>query len=160
MRGANGPYLVTTQTPPVDAFWSVTVYDTERGGRLHPNTHDRYHINDTAAVRNADGTVTFLFKQQCAASDSNCLDVPASRFDVTIRYYLPREPIVTGEWKFPAVIRQRPTAPSVGRVRPVGSLDEADYSATLIVQSGDSRAAPQNRAKYDALKKNALAVVR
>jgi hypothetical protein len=111
MRGANGPYVVTTGIPPVDAFWSVTVYDTERGGRLHPNSHDRYHINNTAAVRNSDGTVTFLFTQQCATTDTNCLDVPAGRFDLTIRYYLPREPIIAGSWKFPAIIAQR-SAPS------------------------------------------------
>jgi hypothetical protein len=116
MRGVDGPYQVTTEAPPVDAFWSVTVYDTERGGHLHPNTHDRYHINATTAVRNADGTVTFLFKQQCGATDSNCLDVPASRFDVTARYYLPREPIIAGTWRFPAIIRQHPG----GMVTPYG----------------------------------------
>jgi hypothetical protein len=92
-----------TAPPPVDAFWSVTVYDTERGGHLHPNDRDRYHINNTTAVKNADRTVTFTFKQVCLATDTNCLDVPAGRFDVTVRYYLPRRDIVSGTWRFPKI---------------------------------------------------------
>jgi hypothetical protein len=103
MKGRNGTYTVTTGEPPVDAFWSVTVYDTDRGGFLHPNDDDRYHVNDTLAVRNDDGTVTFTFKQACKTSDRNCLAVPAGRFDVAVRYYLPREAIVTGAWTFPKI---------------------------------------------------------
>ena len=91
----------TTEEPPVDAFWSVTVYDTERGGFLHPNEHDRYHINNTVAVKNADGTVTFTFKEHCEEGDLNCLDVPAGQFDLTTRYYLPSEEIIRGDWTFP-----------------------------------------------------------
>ncbi len=103
MKGGNGTYAVTTEVPPVDAFWSVTVYDTERGGYLHPNANNRYHINDTTAVRNDDGTVTFTFKRECGATDTNCLDVPAGRFDVAVRYYLPRQQILSGTWRFPRI---------------------------------------------------------
>ena len=96
--GANGTYTVTTEAPPVNAFWSLTVYDSERGGFLHPNKHDRYHINDTLAVASDDGTYTFLFKQDCAEEDINCLEVPAGRFDIAARYYLPTEAIRSGDW--------------------------------------------------------------
>jgi len=67
------------------------------------NDEDRYHINDTTAVKNDDGTVTFTFKQDCRASDVNCLEVPAGRFDVTARYYLPHQPIIEGTWKLPGI---------------------------------------------------------
>ena len=50
-------------------------------------------------MRNEDGTVTFLFTQSCGSSDVNYLEVPAGRFDVFARCYLPREPIVNGAWK-------------------------------------------------------------
>lgn len=99
--GANGAYTVTTEAPPVNAFWSLTVYDSERGGFLHPNKHDRYHINGTLAVANDDGTFTFLFKQDCAEEDINCLEVPAGRFDIAARYYLPTEAIRSGDWVLP-----------------------------------------------------------
>jgi hypothetical protein len=103
MMGSNGTYTVTTEEPPVDAFWSITVYDTDRGGFLHPNDDDRYHINNTAAIRNDDGTVTFTFKQDCESSDLNCLEVPAGRFDLSTRYYLPHDEIITGEWTWPGI---------------------------------------------------------
>ncbi len=51
LNGSKGTYTFTTYEPVVDAFWSVTVYDTERGGFLHPNKDDRYHINNTSAVK-------------------------------------------------------------------------------------------------------------
>jgi hypothetical protein len=103
MRGSSGTYVVTTDVPPVDAFWSVTVYDSDRGGHLHPNRDDRYHFNGTTAVKNADGSVTFMFKRACERSDRNCLEVPAGRFDVVARYYLPHEEIVSGAWRFPKI---------------------------------------------------------
>ncbi len=103
MMGNRGTYTVTTKEPPVDAFWSVTVYDTERGGFLHPNDDDRYHINNTAAIRNDDGTVTFTFKRNCESSDLNCLEVPAGRFDLVTRYYLPHDEIITGKWTLPKI---------------------------------------------------------
>jgi hypothetical protein len=101
MMGRNGTYTITTEEPPVDAFWSVTVYDTERGGFFHPNNEDKYHINNTSAVKNDDGTVTFLFKQKCEPGDVNCLEVPAGQFDIATRYYLPGEDIQSGKWTIP-----------------------------------------------------------
>jgi hypothetical protein len=101
LDGSLGTYTITTEEPPVDAFWSVTVYDTARGGFLHPNEHDRYHINNTAAVKNADGSVTFTFKPSCEDGDLNCLEVPAGPFDLVMRYYLPKTPITSGKWTMP-----------------------------------------------------------
>ena len=101
LDGKNGDYTVTTSEPPVKAFWSLTVYDTERGGFFHPNKFDTYHINNTTAVKNADGTVTFLFKKSCSKSTKNCLEIPNGKFDVVARYYLPEMTIRSGEWKRP-----------------------------------------------------------
>lgn len=107
MIGSNGTYTITTEEPPVNAFWSITAYDTGRGGFFHPNDDDRYHINNTSAVKNDDGTFTFTFKQKCEEGDLNCLEVPAGRFDYVVRYYLPEEPIRDGTWRMPKAILQR-----------------------------------------------------
>jgi len=100
LEGSKGEYVQVTEAPPVNAFWSVTVYDSTTG-RLHPNDDDRYHINNTTAVRNEDGTYTFRFKVKCEEGDANCLEVPAGPFDVVARYYLPEPEIMSGEWTIP-----------------------------------------------------------
>ncbi|MFV1968099.1 MAG: DUF1214 domain-containing protein [Pirellulaceae bacterium] len=106
MMGSNGTYTITTEEPLVDAFWSITAYDTGRGGFFHPNDDDRYHINNTSAVKNDDGTFTFTFKQKCEEGDLNCLEVPAGRFDYVVRYYLPEEPIRNGKWRMAKAVLQ------------------------------------------------------
>jgi hypothetical protein len=106
MLGSRGPYELTTAEPPVNAFWSITVYDTDRGGFLHPNKDDKYHINNTTAVKNVAGTVTFTFRQRCTDSDINCLEVPGGRFDLAARYYLPQQEIISGDWHMPKAVRQ------------------------------------------------------
>lgn len=103
LNGKNGNYTVTTEEPPVDAFWSLTVYDTERGGYFHPNKDDRYHINNTSAVKSENGTITFKFKQTCSDNDINCLEIPASKFDIVARYYLPHAAIQSGDWELPGI---------------------------------------------------------
>ena len=100
LEGAKGDYVLVTEAPPVNAFWSITVYDSTTG-RLHPNEDDRYHINNTTAVKNEDGTYTFRFKVKCEDGDQNCLEVPAGPFDVAARYYLPEPEIMSGEWTIP-----------------------------------------------------------
>ena len=60
----------------------------------------RLRLN-TTAVKNADGAVTFTFMQKCNEGDLNCLAVPARPFDVTARYYLPSEDIISGRWTMP-----------------------------------------------------------
>ena len=100
LEGSAGEYVLVTQEPPVNAFWSVTVYDSTTG-RFHPNDDNRYHINNTTAVKNEDGTYTFRFKVKCEDGVVNCLEVPAGSFDVAARYYLPEPEIMNGEWTMP-----------------------------------------------------------
>jgi len=107
LEGSKGEYVLVTEAPPVNAFWSITVYDSTTG-RLHSNDDDRYHINDTTAVKNEDGTFTFRFKVKCEEGDGNCLEVPAGPFDVAARYYLPEPEIMNGEWTIPKPVLKKP----------------------------------------------------
>jgi hypothetical protein len=100
LDGSKSEYVLVTEAPPVNAFWSVTVYDSTTG-RLHANADDLYHINNTTAVKNEDGSFAFRFKVKCEEGDVNCLEVPAGPFDVAARYYLPEPEIMSGEWTIP-----------------------------------------------------------
>jgi hypothetical protein len=106
LDGSKGEYVLVTEAPQVNAFWSVTIYDSTTG-RFHPNDDDRYHINNTTAVKNEDGTYTFRFKATCEDDDVNCLEVPAGPFDVAARYYLPEPEIMSGEWTMPRPVLQK-----------------------------------------------------
>jgi hypothetical protein len=106
LEGSKGEYVLVTMAPPVNAFWSITVYDTTTG-RLHPNDDNRYHINNTTAVKSKDGTYTFRFKVKCEEGVVNCLKVPAGPFDVAARYYLPEPEIMSGEWTMPKPVLKK-----------------------------------------------------
>jgi hypothetical protein len=82
---------------PVDAFWSVIVYDAT--GHLQKNPYDAYSLNSVTAKRNADGSVTVQFGG-CDGKIPNCLPTMAS-WNYMVRLYRPRAEILDGTWKFP-----------------------------------------------------------
>ena len=97
------------QLPPVDGFWSLTMYD---GNYFFvPNGLDRYTLSARNALKkNADGSVD-LYIQNAApdkARESNWLPAPAGRFILMLRLYWPRttDPsILDGSWSIPPVMR-------------------------------------------------------
>jgi hypothetical protein len=92
--------------PPVDGFWSITVYTAER--LLYANALQRQVINSTMLPklqRDADGGLTLHLQHDSpgAALESNWLPTPAKPFVLTFRTYLPREAIRSGRWTAPPV---------------------------------------------------------
>jgi hypothetical protein len=92
------------QTPPVDAFWSVTMFNMKRG--LVENPIHRYAIGSRTEGLgyNRDGSLG-LFIQTNAPGDhaSNWLPAPAGPFLLTMRLYLPKPAILNGTYKIPPV---------------------------------------------------------
>jgi len=87
--------------PPVDAFWSVTMYAADRF--LYPNEMRRHAIGDrTPGLRHeADGSLVIDIGHRAPASTSNWLPAPAGGFYLILRMYHPREGVRT--WRIPAL---------------------------------------------------------
>jgi len=102
-------YELTFETPPpVDAFWSVTMYDHPNYW-LVDNEIDRYSIGDrTPGLRRGrDGSLTTYISHTppSRARRSNWLPAPEGAFRPILRMYLPREDILDGTWTIPPIRR-------------------------------------------------------
>jgi len=95
------------EAPPVEAFWSVTMYDPQ--SFFVANPINRYAVSSWMPLKkNADGSVEILVQHASPGKDkeSNWLPAPAGEFNMTLRMYWPREKapsIIDGTWKPPAV---------------------------------------------------------
>lgn len=97
--------------PPVEAFWSLTVYDGN--GFLVANPARRYAVGDShpPLVRRADGSIVVAIQRDRPAQrDVNWLPAPAAGFRLSLRLYRPERSILTGAWKPPPVHRLMPSA--------------------------------------------------
>ena len=94
------------QLPPVDAFWSVTMYTAE--GFPVPNPLDRYALGDRDPLDyNDDGSLDLYLGHENPGVDreSNWLPAPQGPLGVTMRLYAPRPEILDGRWDPPPLER-------------------------------------------------------
>lgn len=97
--------------PPVDAFWSITMYQVEADGRLFlaPNPIDRYSIGDrTPGLTIAtDGSLEILLQHAPPApgEQANWLPVPPGPFRPAFRGYLAKPTLRNLDWRLPPVER-------------------------------------------------------
>ncbi|WP_298872338.1 DUF1254 domain-containing protein [uncultured Bradyrhizobium sp.] len=89
--------LVVPADVPVDAFWSISVYNRE--GYFPKNDLGAYSLNNITAKKSADGSVAVQFGG-CDGKTPNCLPVTKG-WNYTVRLYRPREEILNGKWTFP-----------------------------------------------------------
>jgi len=91
-------YRLRVKDVPVEAFWSVTVYDAK--GYLHKNAQNAYSLNNLTAKKDDDGGVTLQFGG-CDGKVPNCLPTMPG-WTYTVRMYRPQQAILDGSWTFPA----------------------------------------------------------
>jgi hypothetical protein len=95
--------------PPVDAFWSLTLYDTEFF--FVPNPINRYELSQrNTFVKNPDGSVDIYVQADSPGKDKepNWLPAPKGKFALVLRMYGPKKSaptIVDGSWTPPPVKR-------------------------------------------------------
>ncbi|MGD0704042.1 MAG: DUF1254 domain-containing protein [Trebonia sp.] len=92
--------------PPVDAFWSITMYDLP-GFYLVANPIGRYSIGDRTPGlhRDADGSVTIVIQHGQPADISNWLPAPAAPFRPILRLYQPQASVLDGTYKIPPIVK-------------------------------------------------------
>ena len=94
-------------TPPVNAFWSVTMYDSQ--SFFVDNPINRYAISSWMPLKyNSDGSLDLYIQSGSPGADreSNWLPAPAGNFNITLRMYWPKDKapsIYDGTWVPPAV---------------------------------------------------------
>ena len=96
------------QLPPVNAFWSVTMYDA-KWMTLVENPINRYLINSPmlpGLIRDKDGGLTLYVQHDSPgkAKEPNWLPSPAGPFYAVMRLYLPKPEALDGTWKEPPMV--------------------------------------------------------
>ena len=92
------PHAVTVKDVPVDAFWSITVYNAE--GYLEANELGRNSYNNFSAKPNEDGSHTIHFGGD--PKSVNYLPITEG-WNYAVRMYQPRKEILDGSWTFPSI---------------------------------------------------------
>jgi hypothetical protein len=104
----NGSYVIhfdPGQTPPVDGFWSVSMYNDKN--LFVDNPINRYSIGKyTEGLKNnTDGSLDIFIQNDNPGKDkeSNWLPSPEGSFNMVMRLYLPQPQALNGTWQLPLV---------------------------------------------------------
>src|SRR5262249_61133457 len=90
--------------PPVDAFWSITMYDSE--GFQAANELNRFAIGDRDQLDyNPDGSLDIVIQHANPGPDreANWLPAPRGPLGITMRLYAPKPEVLNGTWTPPPV---------------------------------------------------------
>jgi hypothetical protein len=113
LTGAN-KYTLTFakgETPPVDGFWSITMYMIDQGWWFVPNKLNKFTVSERNNLKyNPDGSVTLYFQFESPGPDkeANWLPAPKGEFIPMLRMYWPDESspsILNGSWTPPKVVK-------------------------------------------------------
>ena len=96
------------QLPPVNAFWSVTMYESPRS-QLYANPLNRYLINSSMLPqlkRDPDGGLTLLIQNESPGKEreANWLPAPKGPFVMAMRLYWPKKEAIDGTWTAPSLM--------------------------------------------------------
>jgi len=101
-------------TPPVKAFWSVTLYDPD--GFQVANSLNRFAVSSWMPLTyGPDGSLALYVQNENPGKDkeANWLPAPKGGFNLTMRLYAPNSEALTGKWNPPPVTRA-PTTTGLG----------------------------------------------
>ena len=93
-----GAYELTVKDVPVDAFWSISLYNKD--GYFQENEYNAYSVNSITGTPNEDGSFTVHFGGD--PESVNYLYIMEG-WNYSVRLYQPRKEILEGQWTFPGV---------------------------------------------------------
>lgn len=96
-----------TSLPPVNAFWSITMYDPD--GFAYPNSLERQAVSSWMPFKyNGDGSLDLYFQNESPGKnlEANWLPSPKGAFNMTMRLYSPKTEALTGRWNPPAIVKR------------------------------------------------------
>jgi len=120
LDGSQHAYTLTFpagELPPVNAFWSVTMYDGKTQ-LLIENPINRYLINSPmlpAMKKSSDGSLTLYIQKDSPGKgkEANWLPAPDGPIYLVLRLYWPKDtppsilPAGHGTWKPPAIVASK-----------------------------------------------------
>jgi hypothetical protein len=112
LNGATGRYTVRFgpgQLPPVNAFWSLTMYELP-ASLLTENPINQYLINspmEPDLIRDADGGITLYIQHESPDKDKepDWLPAPRGPLFMVLREYWPKAEALGGSWRVPQPVR-------------------------------------------------------
>jgi hypothetical protein len=99
--------LAPARYPPVNAFWSLTLYELP-ASLLYANPLHRYLINSPMLPqleKDDEGGITIHIQNASpgGAAEANWLPAPPGPFWVALRLYWPKAEVLNGQWTAPAL---------------------------------------------------------
>ena len=93
------------QLPPVDGFWSLSVYNLDDNFSLEPNPIRRYSIGDRTEglLMNEDGSLTIHLQHEDPGEGMNWMPTPAGNFSAIMRLYEPSAEALNGDYRLPRI---------------------------------------------------------
>jgi hypothetical protein len=110
LDGSSSKYTITFpkgKTPPVGAFWSVTLYDAKKRLMVE-NSLNRYKIGSADMLKaEKDGSTVLYIQADSPGKDkeANWLPSPKAPFYMLMRMYLPDIEVLNGQYEIPGVKR-------------------------------------------------------
>lgn len=99
-------HFKANELPPVQAFWSVTMYDSQ--GFQVPNPLSRLSLGDRDPLEDGSLGIYIQTEPPQQAKIANWLPATAvgGKMGITMRLYYPNNGVLTGQWRPPAIVKQ------------------------------------------------------
>ena len=126
------------ELPPVNAFWSLTVYDGQSKG-LVDNPIDRYRITSYMLpdlTRDVDGGLTLYVQRDSPAEGlaGNWLPAPSGPFYMVMRLYWPKPEAYDGSW-VPPLVWQVAASAAQTAAKPEGAEGAEEVQPSVLVDA-------------------------